>query len=71
MLELWRRILIGSAVAVYIAGLGCAGGLLVERARADARSGAVGGVMEATGQWPWLSSAVDQVMPAAAEETRR
>ena len=43
------RILIGSAVAVYIAGLGCAGGLLVEHVRADARAGALGGVLGATG----------------------
>ena len=33
MLEMWRRMVIGSAVLVYCAGLGCAGGMLVERAR--------------------------------------
>ena len=37
MLELWRRVVIVSAVAVYITGLGCAGSLLV--ARLDARAG--------------------------------
>jgi hypothetical protein len=71
MLELWRRILIGSAVAVYLVGLGCAGGLLVERVRAGAPSGALGGVVEATGQWLWLASLVDQVTPAAAKGMRR
>jgi hypothetical protein len=34
MLELWRRIVIGSAVAVYVGGLACAGGLLVGRIEA-------------------------------------
>ena len=71
MLELWRRIVISSAVAVYIAGLGCAGGLLVERVRTVARSGALGGLMEATGQWLWLSGVADGVTPAAAEGVRR
>ena len=36
MLELWRRIVIGSAVAVYIAGLACAGSLLAGRIEAGA-----------------------------------
>jgi hypothetical protein len=36
MLELWRRVVIGSAVAVYIAGLACAGSLLVGRIEAGA-----------------------------------
>ena len=36
MLELWRRVVIGSAVAVYIAGLACAGSLLVGRIQASA-----------------------------------
>jgi hypothetical protein len=36
MLELWRRVAIGSAVAVYIAGLACAGSLLVGRIGAGA-----------------------------------
>jgi hypothetical protein len=36
MLELWRRVVIGSAVAVYIAGLACAGSLLVWRIEARA-----------------------------------
>ena len=70
MLKPWRRILIGSPVAVYIAGLGCAGGLLAEGVRARARSGALGGVMEATGQWLWLSGVVD-LMPVAAKGARR
>jgi len=41
MLDIWRRIVIGSAVAVYLVGLGCAGALLVDQLRADpGRSGA-------------------------------
>ena len=36
MLELWRRVVIGSAVAVYIAGLASAGSLLVARIEAGA-----------------------------------
>jgi hypothetical protein len=36
MLEQWRRVVIGSAVAVYIAGLACAGSLLVGRIEAGA-----------------------------------
>ena len=36
MLELWRRVVIGSAVAVYIAGLACAGSLLAGRIEAGA-----------------------------------
>ena len=36
MLELWRRVVIGSAVAVYIAGLACAASLLVGRIEAGA-----------------------------------
>jgi hypothetical protein len=69
MLKLWRRILIGSPVAVYIAGLGCAGGLLAEGVRAHARSGALGGVTEVTGQWLWLSGVVD-LTPVAAKGAR-
>lgn len=71
MLELWRRILIGSAVAVYIAGLGCAGGLLVQWVRADAGSRALGDLVGASGQWLWLSGGVDQATQAAAEGGRR
>lgn len=37
MLELWRRVVIVSAVAVYLTGLGCAGSLLV--GRLDSRVG--------------------------------
>ena len=33
MLELWRRVVIGSAVAVYLAGLACAGSLLLRASR--------------------------------------
>ena len=36
MLEQWRRVVIGSAVAVYIAGLASAGSLLVGRIEARA-----------------------------------
>ena len=36
MLELWRRVVIGSAIVVYIAGLACAGSLLVGRIEAGA-----------------------------------
>lgn len=36
MLELWRRVVIVSAVAVYLAGLGCAGSVLVARLEAGA-----------------------------------
>ena len=36
MLELWRRVVIGSAIAVYIAGLACAGSLLMGRIEAGA-----------------------------------
>jgi hypothetical protein len=36
MLELWRRVVIGSAVAVYIAGLASAGSLLVGRVESGA-----------------------------------
>ena len=39
MLEVWRRMVIGSAIAVYIAGLGCAAGMLLARMRADERPG--------------------------------
>ena len=31
MLELWRRVVIGSAVVVYVVGLACAGSLLMGR----------------------------------------
>jgi hypothetical protein len=36
MLDLWRRVVIRSAVAVYIAGAACAGSLLVRRIEAGA-----------------------------------
>ena len=36
MLELWRRVVIGSAIVVYIAGLACAGSLLLGRIEAGA-----------------------------------
>ena len=36
MRELWRRVVIGSAIVVYIAGLACAGSLLMGRIEAGA-----------------------------------
>jgi hypothetical protein len=35
MLEIWRRAVVASAVAVYLVGLGCAGGMLLDRLRSD------------------------------------
>jgi len=32
MVQFWRRVVIGSAIAVYLLGLGCAGGLLAQHA---------------------------------------
>jgi hypothetical protein len=35
MMELWRRVVIGSGIAVYVLGLGALGGVLVDRLRVD------------------------------------
>lgn len=59
MLELWRRLVIGSAIAVYIAGLGCAGSLLVGR-------------IEARASLPSLAAFLpDPLAPAAGTRIRR
>lgn len=59
MLELWRRVVIGSAVAVYIAGLACAGSLLVGR-------------IEAGAGFPLLAAFLpDPIAPAAGTGVRR
>ena len=36
MRELWRRVVIGSAIVVYIGGLACAGSLLMGRIESGA-----------------------------------
>ena len=36
MVEVWRRVVIGSALTIYLLGLGCAGGLLLQRTGLDA-----------------------------------
>jgi hypothetical protein len=71
MLELWDRVVIGSAIAVYLAGLACAGGVLLEGLRVDERlSGALGTpvVMDA----PWRAVAIgDRGSLVAAGEAGR
>lgn len=59
MLELWRRVVIGSAIAVYIAGLGCAGSLLAGRIEAGA------------GFPSFVAFLPDPSAPAAGTEARR
>jgi len=69
MLEIWRRIVIGSAVLIYLLGLGCAGALLLQR------MGVAGGSelsarprVEAGGQWLLVHDAdAPPVLAAAAE----
>lgn len=55
MLEVWRRVVIGSAIAVYLLGLGCAGEVLLEHMRRDertyeARAGSLAGAQS----WWWF-----------------
>jgi hypothetical protein len=56
MLDLWRRVVIGSAIAVYVAGVACAGGVLLNGMRLDERlSGALRTSVEMTLPWRWAS----------------
>jgi hypothetical protein len=59
MLELWRRVVIGSAIVVYVAGLACAGSVLMGR-------------MEVGPGLPSLVALVpDALAPAAGTGSRR
>jgi hypothetical protein len=59
MLELWRQVVIGSALLVYVAGLACAGSLLVGRIETG------GGLSSPT------TFLADPLAPAAGAGTRR
>ena len=72
MLEIWRRVVIGSAVLIYLLGLGCAGAMLLQRVGAAAGVEQPAGIRaEAGGPWLLVRDAGGPRMLAAAAEIGR
>ena len=71
MLEIWRRVVVGSAVGVYLVGLVSMGAMLIERIRsAGAPPSAVGRSTEAV-RPVRLEPGPPETGAGAVEETRR
>jgi hypothetical protein len=74
MLEVWRRVVIGSAIVMYLAGVACAGGVLLKAMRVDERlSEAPGTGVEMTppSRWAALGGPVGMGSPVAGQEVAR
>jgi choline dehydrogenase-like flavoprotein len=73
MLRIWRRVVIGSALAVYVVGLGCAGGMLAERLRSEEPYRVLGRYALELRQWHrfLMPGELAKGARAAVEETRR
>jgi hypothetical protein len=71
MIELWRRLVIGSGIAVYLVGFGVLAGMLIERIRFDhARAGVLLRHDEAMRQWHEVLIAAERDAPAPTEVER-
>jgi hypothetical protein len=51
----WRRIVVGSAIAVYLLGIGCAGGLLADWLRGGATAVSLASASAVPAPWAWAS----------------
>ena len=56
-MQLWRRIVVGSAIAVYFLGIGCAGGLLADWLRGGATAVSLARASAVADPWAWASGA--------------
>ena len=56
-MQLWRRIVVGSAIAVYFLGIGCAGGLLADWLRGGVTPASLARASAAAD--PWASGTGD------------
>jgi hypothetical protein len=56
-MQLWRRIVVGSAIAVYVLGIGCAIGLLADWLRGGATPVSLALASAVADPWAWSSGA--------------
>jgi hypothetical protein len=71
MRELWRRIAVSSAIAVYVLGIGCAGVLLADWLRGSAAPVSLARASAVPTPWAWASGGPDAGAVRAATEDRR
>ena len=58
-MQVWRRIVVGSAIAVYFLGIGCAGGLLADWLRGGVTPVSLARASAVADPWAWASGAGD------------
>ena len=58
-MQLWRRIVVGSAIVVYFLGIGCAGGLLAEWIRGGAMPVSLASASAIADPWAWANGGGD------------
>ena len=71
MRQLWRRIVVGSAIAVYFLGIGCAGGLLADWLRGGLTSVSRASASAVSDPWAWASGAAGVESVRATTGDRR
>ena len=67
----WRRIVVGSAIAVYLLGIGCAGGLLADWLRGGAAAVSLASASVVPDPWAWASGGADADSMRATTRGRR
>jgi len=67
----WRRIVVGSAIAVYLLGIGCAGGLLADWLRGGATPVSLASASAVADPWAWASGAGGDQSARASAGGRR
>ena len=70
-MQVWRRIVVGSAIAVYFLGIGCAGGLLADWLRGGVRPVSLASASAVADPWAWASGAGDAESRSATLGGRR
>jgi hypothetical protein len=70
-MQLWRRIVVGSAIAVYLLGIGCAGGLLADWLRGGTTSVSLASGSAVAHPWAWATGAGDVESTRATTGGRR
>jgi hypothetical protein len=72
MIDLWRRVVIGSGIAVYLVGFGVLAGMLIERVRVDhVRAAVLEQRAAAAPEWPDVSIATARRAGPSASEVER
>jgi hypothetical protein len=69
-MKLWRRIVVGSAIAVYLLGIGCAGGLLADWLRGGPPPVSLAKSSTVAHPWAWATGADVESTRATIGERR-